>query len=67
MRRIKKRIKKIKVLSGSKDWKAENDCLDNSAWCLFPPSFYQTHTQEEINRITRLTLEKIRSLIDKLE
>lgn len=37
-----------------------------SSWKLFPPSFYYTHTEEEIERITDETLAKIRSMIDKL-
>ena len=34
---------------------------------LFPPSFYYTHTEEEVRRITDETLERLRSMIEKLE
>ena len=34
---------------------------------LFPPSFYYTHTEEEVRRITDETLERLRSLIEELE
>ena len=35
-------------------------------WGLFPPSFYYTHTEEEIERITTETRAKMQSLIDQL-
>ena len=34
---------------------------------LFPPSFYYTHTEEEVRRITDETLERLRSMIEELE
>ena len=34
---------------------------------LFPPSFYYTHTEEEVRRITDETLESLRSMIKKPE
>ena len=37
-----------------------------SCWGLFPPSFYYTHTEEEIERITAETRERIQALIDQL-
>lgn len=40
---------------------------DMSSWELFPPSFYRTHTEEEIERATRETKERIRKLIDELD
>ena len=67
MRRIKKWIKKIKVRSDSGTRNPKMYVLEHSAWRLFPLSFYQTHTQEEIKRITQAAIEKIRSLIDDLE
>lgn len=38
-----------------------------SSWELFPPSFYDTHTEEEIERITKETKARIQALIDQLE
>ena len=35
-------------------------------WGLFPPSFYYTHTEEEIERITAETRARIQSLLDQL-
>ena len=67
MRRIKKWIKKIKVRLDSGTRNPKMYVLEHSAWRLFPPSFYQTHTQAEIKRITQCTIEKIHSLIDDLE
>lgn len=34
---------------------------------LFPPSFYYTHTEEEVRRITDETVESLRALIKELE
>jgi len=36
-------------------------------WELFPPSFYYTHTEEEIERITKDAIKRIQKLIDELE
>lgn len=36
-------------------------------WELFPPSFYYTHTQEEVERIVAETLEEIEELINRLK
>ena len=33
---------------------------------LFPPSFYYTHTSEEIQQITKETTESLRKLIDEI-
>lgn len=38
-----------------------------SGWGLFPPSFYYTHTEEEIERIRAETIERIQKLIDQLD
>lgn len=38
-----------------------------SSWELFPPSFYYTHTREEIDRITAETVERIQKLIDGMK
>lgn len=37
-----------------------------SCWQLFPPSFYYTHTEEEIKQITKETVEKLTKMIDEL-
>lgn len=38
-----------------------------SGWELFPPSFYHSHTDEEIEQITKETKERIQKLIDSLD
>ena len=38
-----------------------------NCWGLFPSSFYYTHTEEEIERITAETKARIQALIDQME
>lgn len=38
-----------------------------SCFSLFPPSFYYTHTPEEIERITQEELAKIMEIIGEME
>ncbi len=38
-----------------------------SGWRLFPPSFYYTHTEEEIERILAETDKELQELLDMLE
>ena len=37
-----------------------------SCWQLFPPSFYYTHTEEEIERIKKETIEGLQQMIDEM-
>jgi hypothetical protein len=37
-----------------------------NCFALFPPSFYCTHTQEEIDRITEEKVAELKKLIDEL-
>lgn len=39
--------------------------MGGSCFGLFPPSFYYTHTPEEVERITNQVLEEIENLIDE--
>ena len=64
--RTKKFVQKIK-------FKMELQAMDDiyyltgqSCFSLFPPSFYHTHTPEEIERITQEEIAKIRALIDQM-
>lgn len=41
--------------------------MGGSCFGLFPPSFYYTHTEEEIERITAENLERIDKLINELD
>lgn len=40
---------------------------DMSSWELFPPSFYRTHTEEEIEEATERTVQRIRVLLKEME
>ena len=39
--------------------------MGGSCFGLFPPSFYYTHTEEEMKRITDRELDKLRAIRDK--
>ena len=48
--------------------------IDDNVWYatggdgrLYPPSFYATHTEEEIREITNRDMEELRSLLKKYE
>lgn len=41
--------------------------VGGSSWQLFPPSFYYTHTEEEIKRITDGTLSRLQTMVAKFE
>lgn len=39
--------------------------IGGNNWQLFPPSFYYTHTEEEIKRITGKKIDKLRAIRNK--
>jgi hypothetical protein len=39
--------------------------LGCNCWQLFPPSFYYTHTEKEIEQITEETIESYKKMLDK--
>ncbi len=41
--------------------------LDMSCWELFPPSFYRTHTEEEIREATEAANKELDELLNKIE
>lgn len=59
---IKKILFKMKLREMDNRWYSSG----KSGWSLFPPSFYYTHTEEEIKRITAETIERIRKIIEEL-
>lgn len=59
---IKKIIFRIKLMEMDEEWYLRG----GACWGLFPPSFYYTHTEEEIERITAESIERIKKLIDQL-
>lgn len=54
LKKIKRKVMfKIKLWEMDRLW----ELMGGSCWGLFPPSFYYTHTEEEIERITKETIE----------
>lgn len=41
--------------------------MGGNSWGLFPPSFYYTHTEEEVERIAAETAAEIQELINRLK
>lgn len=39
--------------------------MGDNCFGLFPPSFYYTHTEEEIKRITEETMAELQALFDE--
>ncbi|MBQ8233426.1 MAG: hypothetical protein IJZ34_16085 [Lachnospiraceae bacterium] len=39
--------------------------MGGSCWGLFPPSFYLTHTQEEIQRRKKAELDKLKAMLEE--
>ena len=54
-------LKKIKRKVMFRLW----ELMGGSCWGLFPPSFYYTHTEEEIERITKETIESCKKMLDE--
>lgn len=52
---------KIKLREMDSLW----ELMGGSCWGLFPPSFYYTHTKEEIEQITKKTIESCQKMIDE--
>ena len=47
-----------------------DDCwyhIGASSWQLFPPSFYYTHTEEEVERIIKETIVRLRTILAEFE
>lgn len=40
--------------------------LGMNSWTLFPPSFYHTHTKDEIEHIKQETLRELRKLLQEI-
>ena len=65
--KIKNRLEKKRVERHLK-WldRRYYDTFQN-CFSLFPPSFYLTHTPEEVERITKEKIEQARKAIEELE
>lgn len=65
--RIKKQIDKIKFRIKLKHMDEVWYYTGGSCWGLFPPSFYYTHTEEEIKRIKEDTIKRLYEMIEQME
>lgn len=63
----KKLIQEIKFQIKLKEMDYSWYIMGEHCFELFPPSFYYTHTQEEIERITAETFERLQEMIEQLE
>ena len=60
---IQKVLFKIKLREMDNMWRL----MGGNCWGLFPPSFYYTHTEEEIEKITNETIEELEKMISEFE
>lgn len=64
MKKIKHKVMfKIKLREIDNMW----EDMGGSCWGLFPPSFYYTHTEEDIERITKETIEDCQKMLDEFK
>ncbi len=62
LRKMQQKLRfKIKLWEMDREW----EYMGGSCWGLFPPSFYYTHTEEEIERISKEIMERLKKLIDE--
>ena len=62
LRKMQHKVRfKIKLWEMDRLW----EYMGGSCWGLFPPSFYYTHTEEEIERISKEIMERLKKLIDE--
>lgn len=64
---LKKKIQEIRFRAKLREMDDLWYFMGGNCFGLFPPSFYHTHTLEEIERITAETMEQLRAMIDELE
>lgn len=69
-----KRIDKIKKWYKQYNFKRKCKDIDNSWWLFggacfggYPPSFYLTHTPEEIERIKKEDIEKTKEILKQMK
>lgn len=75
MRNIfRKFVKKIQKITDRIKFRMKLQHMDSvwynmggSCWGLFPPSFYYTHTEDEVKRIKEETMKSLQEVIDKLK
>ncbi|WP_251491602.1 hypothetical protein [Otoolea muris] len=64
---VKKIIDKIKFRIKLQHMDSMWYSMGGSCWGIFPPSFYYTHTEDEIERIKEETMRSLQEIIDKLK
>ena len=64
---VKKIIDKIKFRIKLRHMDSMSYSMGGSCWGIFPPSFYYTHTEDEIERIKEETMRSLQEIIDKLK
>lgn len=64
---LKELIHKIRFRLKLREMDEQWYLMGGNCFGLFPPSFYYTHTEEEIKRITAEEIAKLREIIDQLE
>lgn len=64
---IKGQIERIRFQYKLKRMDDEWFLSGRSCWELFPPSFYYTHTEEEVKRIKEETIKRLYEKIEKME
>ena len=71
---IKSCIKGIKKLIDNIKFRIKLQQMDDmwylmggSCWGLFPPSFYYTHTEDEIKRIEEETIKELYEMLEQWE
>ncbi len=62
---LKKMIDKVTFKIKLREMDSLWELMGGSCWGLFPPSFYYTHTKEEIEQITKETIESCQKMIDE--
>ena len=62
---LRKIVKKIAFQTKLREMDNMWYLTGGSSYGLFPPSFYYTHTEEEIERISKKTIERLKEMIEK--
>ncbi|MGN0325310.1 MAG: hypothetical protein ACI4DW_03290 [Lachnospiraceae bacterium] len=64
---LKELIRKIRFRLKLREMDEQWYLTGGNCFGLFPPSFYYTHTEEEIKRITAEEIAKLREIIEQME
>ena len=66
-KKIREIIKKLQFRWKLKEMDEFAAYTDMSSWMLFPPSFYYTHTDEEIEQATAEAKARIYKMLEELD